>query len=109
VGPAISRSGRSPGRLLSEITNRVVAFMHGSALTSAIRNTGHADGDPDSIFDFRFGLSSGRSGSQITATARATKGQSQLVKWACPGSLPWACERPESARWGGAYAARGPA
>jgi hypothetical protein len=70
VGPAISRSGRSPGTLLSEITNRVVAFMHGSALTSAIRNTGHADGDPDSIFDFRFGLSSGRSGSQITATAR---------------------------------------
>ena len=26
--------------------------MHGSALTSAIRNTGHADGDPDSIFGF---------------------------------------------------------
>ena len=75
MGPAISRSGRSPGRLLSEITNRVVAFMHGSVLTSAIRNTGHADGDPDSIFDFRFGLSSGRSGSQITATARATKGE----------------------------------
>ena len=79
MGPAISRSGRSPDRLLSEITNRVVAFMHGSALTSAIRNTGHADGDPDSIFDFRFGLSSGRSGSQITATARATKEQSSVI------------------------------
>jgi hypothetical protein len=85
LGPAISRSGRSPGRLLSEITNRVVAFMYGSALTSAIRNTGHADGDPDSIFDFRFGLSSGRSGSQITATARATKQPRAKVEHAQPG------------------------